>query len=70
MKMRYDPEVDALYITINPKGKYFESKEIGENIIVDFSQKGEIIGIEILNFKKGLEKLGNVKLLINSVKTK
>ncbi|MDR1819552.1 MAG: DUF2283 domain-containing protein [Methanobrevibacter sp.] len=44
----YDSEVDALYIQVkdhpNPK-----ATSLTDNIVLDFTKKGEIIGLEIIN---------------------
>lgn len=48
MDIRYDEEVDALYIQLK-KGKYYESDEIKDGFIVDYDKNGRIIGIEILD---------------------
>jgi len=51
MKVFYDKEVDAAYI------KFSEEKPIGvievsEDINIDVTSSGEIVGIEILNVSK------------------
>ena len=48
MKIRYDKEVDAMYVYAE-KGQSEYSEEIGEGIIVDVSKDGRIIGMEILD---------------------
>ena len=45
----YDPQADAAYIKING-GKIEESLEVNEGLIIDINQKGQLIGVEILNF--------------------
>lgn len=47
MKIRYDEEVDALYIKLR-EAEYYESDEIQEGFILDYDAKGNIIAIEIL----------------------
>ncbi len=51
MKIEYDKQADALYIKLN-KAKYFESDEIGKNVIVDYDKANHVIGIEVLNASK------------------
>ena len=51
MKISYDPDADAMNI-IFQKGKYDISKEIAEGIIIDYTEDGKVISIEILNMKK------------------
>lgn len=48
MKLRYDKEVDAMYI-YTKQGKCEYSEEIGEGIIIDVSKEGKVIGIGILD---------------------
>ena len=47
MKLHYDKEADAVYIYLN-KGKIFNTKKIGEGLIVDFNKRGGVVGIELL----------------------
>jgi len=48
MKIEYSREADALYVTF--KEDYVaKSKEIEEGVILDFDEKGSLIGIEILD---------------------
>ena len=44
----YDPEVDAMSIQIVDEN-VLESEEIAEGIVVDYNDKGEIIGFELLD---------------------
>ena len=63
MKIIYDPEVDALTIILS-EGKALESEEIFPNIIIDFSEKGEVISIEVLHAKKTLKEVKNLDKLL------
>ncbi len=51
MYITYDKESDVLYIKYKDE-KIVESDEISNGIIVDYNEKGEIVGIEVLNFKE------------------
>lgn len=51
MKVKYDKEVDILYISFSEK-TIIESDEEKPGIILDYSAEGDIIGIEILNASK------------------
>jgi len=51
MKIRYDPEADAMYIKFR-EATVDHTKEIDENTIVDFDETGKVIGIEILFVKE------------------
>ena len=47
MKITFDPQADALYIELHSI-KVHETKEVGEGIFLDYDEKGELRGIEIL----------------------
>ena len=51
LRISYDRVADALYIRLK-EGKVSNSIEVNEGIIVDLNEKGEIMGLEILNFSK------------------
>ena len=51
MKIKYDPEADAMYIKIKNQ-KVNHTKELDKNTIVDFNKKGEVIGMELLFVKE------------------
>jgi uncharacterized protein YuzE len=55
MQIKYDKSVDALYITLK-KGKVFKTKEQGGSM-VDYDKKGELLGLEILNYSKKVRPL-------------
>jgi len=59
MKLEYDKEVDAAYIYIDEEVKNKKAKktiELDDNIIIDFDNKGKLIGVEILDASKVLNK--------------
>lgn len=59
MKLEYDKEVDAAYVYLVYPIKDGEAKKtikLNENIIIDFNDRGEMIGIEVLNASKLLSK--------------
>lgn len=59
MKLEYDKQVDAAYIYIEYPIKDGEAKktiELNNNIILDFDAKGRLLGIEILNASKIINK--------------
>lgn len=49
--IKYDPDADALYIKLR-EGKVTESDEVEEGLIVDYDEKGNVAGIEVLEFSK------------------
>ncbi|HMB19956.1 MAG TPA: DUF2283 domain-containing protein [Spirochaetota bacterium] len=48
MKISYYPETDSMYIDLSSKTAV-ESKEISEGVVVDYDEKGGIVGIDIDN---------------------
>ncbi len=51
MKLTYDPEADALYITLKGHG-VDHTVRLGADIAIDYGSDGEIHGIEILAARK------------------
>ena len=51
MKVKYDKEVDILYVSLSDE-VIVESDEEKKGIIIDYSAKGRVAGIEILNASK------------------
>jgi len=54
MKIKYDPEVDALQIIFKDTAVE-ESDEEKEGIILDYDKKGHIVSIEILDASKRMD---------------
>ncbi len=58
MKIKYDPEVDAAYISFKKGPTEVTTVRLTEDIAIDLGPQEEIVGIEILdasehfNFKK------------------
>ena len=51
MKVKYDKEVDILYICLSNE-PVKESDESKPGIIIDYSEDGNVVGIEILDASK------------------
>jgi uncharacterized protein YuzE len=60
MNIKYDDKTDSIYFIVS-SDKPFESEEIEKGIIIDYNENGNVVAIEILNFK---EKHQNVNLPI------
>ena len=48
MKITYDKEADALYIKFRD-GEFAKNKKIDDFTVIDFDEKGNILGIELLD---------------------
>lgn len=57
MKVKYDKEVDIVYMTFS-KNKITESNEDKPGIIIDYDKDGFIVGIEILDASKKMKSPG------------
>ena len=53
MKITYDPEVDAIYITLKGHG-VDHTVRVSEDMAIDYGPDGEIHGIEVLSASKHL----------------
>lgn len=51
MVIKYDKESDIIYIQFSDH-KVVESEEDKPGVILDYGEKGEIVGIEVLNASK------------------
>ncbi len=54
MKIRYDKEIDIVYISFSSL-KIAESDQEKPGIILDYSEDGQIVGIEVLNASSKME---------------
>ena len=61
MKISYDPKVDAMYIRFK-SGRYDHTKKITDEILVDITQDGKVLGLEILDAKKQFGKIKPEKI--------
>jgi len=60
MKVKYDREVDVLYIVFSEE-KIEESDEGKPGVILDYDKNGSIVGIEILDASKRMENPAKVE---------
>jgi uncharacterized protein YuzE len=50
MKIRYDPEVDVVYIKLSD-AEILETEETETGVFVDLDREGHVVGLEFLNAK-------------------
>lgn len=48
MKLNYDNQADALYLRLDDS-KILESEEVAPGIILDFNEKNQVVGVEMLS---------------------
>lgn len=63
MKVTYDPEVDALKITLS-NVSIEESDEQSPGVILDYDRDGNVIGLEILNASQRMDNPQSCEYLI------
>ncbi len=54
MKLHYYPETDSLYIELKPTPGT-EAREIVAGLVVDFDEKGEVVGFDIDHASRKLD---------------
>ena len=54
MKIKYDPKVDAAYISFTERPKQVTTIRVTQDIAIDFGPGEEIVGIEVLDASKHL----------------
>ena len=65
MKIVYDAEVDALRISLFD-GKAIESEEVLPDVILDYTEDGKVVSIEVLNASKHIEELNGLEKLVHT----
>ena len=48
MKLNYYPDTDSLYIDLSDRTSV-ESREISEGVVLDYDERGNLVGIDIDN---------------------
>jgi uncharacterized protein YuzE len=66
MKIKYDPEVDVIRITLKDVA-IEESDEEAPGIILDFDSEGNVVGIEILQASKRIDNPQAIEYIIAQV---
>lgn len=59
MKITYDKGANAVYIYIKypiKDGEAIKQKHADKNIIIDFDKRGKLLGVEVLNASKVMNK--------------
>jgi uncharacterized protein YuzE len=51
MRLHVDKEADALYLRLDDS-KIIESEEVSPGVVLDFDERNQVVGIEILNLSK------------------
>ena len=51
MKLKVDPEADALYLRLDDS-QIIESEEVAPGVVLDFNEQNQVVGVEILGISK------------------
>lgn len=51
MKLKIDEKSDALYLRLDDS-KIIESEEVSPGMVLDFDERGQVVGIEMLNLSQ------------------
>ncbi|CAN5144451.1 hypothetical protein BH23CHL1_BH23CHL1_16300 [soil metagenome] len=68
MFISYDPEVDALHIELGTTTPV-KSRDISEGMSIDLDERGQLIGVEILDATKRLGKDALAELVVEGLTT-
>jgi len=61
VKLKVDQQADALYLSLDDS-QIVEAEEVSPGIVVDFNDRNEVVGVEILHLSKRSEQLNLRKL--------
>ena len=51
MKLHIDKEADALYLRLDDS-KIIESEEVSPGVVLDFNERNQVVGIEMLHLSR------------------
>ena len=54
LKLRIDPEADALYLRLDDS-EIIESEEVKPGVILDYDSEDQVVGVEMLNVYKRIK---------------
>jgi uncharacterized protein YuzE len=66
MKLKVDREADALYLRLDDS-KIIESAEVSPGVVLDYNDKDQVVGIEILGLSKRAPSLNPQELQFETV---
>ncbi len=65
MKLIVDENADALYLRLDDS-KIVDSQEVSSGVVLDYNDKDQVVGVEILNLSKRTPKLNLRQLQFQS----
>ena len=67
MRLHVDKEADALYLRLGRFAAIIESEEVAPGVILDYNEKNEVVGVEMLYLSKRTPNLKTTALEFESV---
>ncbi len=65
MKLKVDEKADALYLRLDDS-KIIESEEVSPGVILDFNDKNQVVGVEILHLSARGQQMNVRELLFQA----
>lgn len=65
MRLHVDKEADALYLRLDDS-QIVESEEVSPGVVLDFNERNQVVGIEMLNLSKRTPNLDLSEFLFQS----
>ena len=66
MRLHVDREADALYLRLDDS-KIIESEEVAPGVVLDYNDKNQVVGVEMLHLSKRTPNLKTTALEFESV---
>lgn len=66
MRLHVDKEADALYLRLDDS-KIIESEEVAPGVVLDYNERNEVVGVEMLHLSKRSPKLNTAELQFETV---
>lgn len=66
MKLHVDKKADALYLRLDDS-KIIESDEVAPGVVLDYNDKNEVVGIEMLHLSRRSSELDTTALQFEAV---
>ncbi len=66
MKLKVDKQADALYLTLTDLPASY-SEEVAPGIILDYDERGQVVGVEMLYLSKRVDQSDIHRLLFETV---
>ena len=66
MKLKVDREADALYLRLDDS-QIVESEEVSPGVVLDYNERDQVVGIEILSISKRAPNLNPRELQFQTV---